>query len=48
MGPGPAGISQLEYLFSRIVCVSIPLGFIALLVILVIGFLTNDKHADAR
>lgn len=37
MGPGPAGIAQLEYLFSRIVCISVPLGFTVLLVILVIA-----------
>lgn len=37
MGPGPAGIPQLEYLFSRLVCTSVPIGYTILLVILVIA-----------
>ena len=37
MGPGPAGVPLIEYMFARVVCVSVPLGYIALLVILVIA-----------
>jgi len=47
---GPAGIPQLEYLFSRVVCVSVPLGFTALLVILVwagIKYLTSAGEPKA-
>lgn len=36
-GPGPAGIPQIEYMFARVVCVTVPLGYIALLVILIIA-----------
>lgn len=34
--PGPAGIPQLESMFARVVCVSVPLGYTTLLVVLVI------------
>lgn len=36
-GPGPAGIPLIEYMFARVVCVTVPLGYIALLVILIIA-----------
>ncbi len=50
MSPGPAGIPQLEYLFSRIICIIVPLGFTALLVILVwagIKYLTSAGEPKA-
>ena len=34
-GPGPAGIPLIEYMFARVVCVTVPLGYTALLVVLV-------------
>lgn len=49
-GGGPAGIPQLEYMFARVVCVAVPLGYIALLVVLVIAgikYLTSGGEAKA-
>lgn len=44
MDPGPAGIKQLQELFTRIINLSVPLAFIALTVMLVyagIKFITS-------
>lgn len=49
-GGGPAGIPLLEYTFARVVCVTVPLGYIALLVVLVIAglkYLTSGGEAKA-
>ncbi len=49
-GGGPAGISQIEYMFARVVCVTVPLGYIALLVVLVIAgfkYLTSGGEPKA-
>lgn len=50
LGPGAAGVPQIEYLFSRIICLSVPGAFIALLVVLVISgikFITSGGEAKA-
>lgn len=49
-GGGPAGIPLIEYIFARVVCVAVPLGYIALLVVLVIAglkYLTSAGEAKA-
>lgn len=48
MDPGPAGIKQLQELFTRIINLSVPLAFIALTVMLVIAgikFITSGGEA---
>lgn len=45
-----AGLPQIEYLFSRIVCTTVPLAFIAMLVMLIIAgikYLTSAGEAKA-
>lgn len=49
-GPGPAGIPQLQYLVARLVCISVPMGFTAMFVVLVIAgfkFLVSAGEAKA-
>lgn len=49
-GGGPAGIPLIEYMFARVVCVAVPLGYIALLVVLVIAgikYLTSGGEPKA-
>ncbi|MBI2018314.1 hypothetical protein HYS96_01270 [Candidatus Daviesbacteria bacterium] len=49
-GGGPAGIPLIEYIFARIVCVAVPLGYTALLVVLVfagIKYLISAGEAKA-
>ena len=49
-GGGPAGIPLIEYMFARVVCVTVPLGYTALLVVLVIAgikYLTSGGEAKA-
>jgi|GEM_PF-1389842 len=49
-GPGPAGIPLIEYMLARVVCVTVPLGYTALLVVLVIAgfkYLTSGGEAKA-
>lgn len=50
MGPGPAGIDQLQQLLLRVIGLSVGLGFMALLVMLVIGgikYLTSGGDQKA-
>jgi len=49
-GPGPAGVPLIEYMFARVVCVTVPLGYTALLVVLVFAgfkYLTSAGEAKA-
>lgn len=50
MGPGPAGVLQLQELFTRIINLSVGIAFIALLIVLAwasIKFLTSGGDAKA-
>lgn len=47
---GPAGIPQLEYLFARVVCLTVPAAFVVLFIILLMAgfkFLTSGGEAKA-
>lgn len=49
-GGGPAGIPLIEYMFARVVCVAVPLGYTALLVVLIIAgikYLTSGGEPKA-
>lgn len=50
MNPPPAGLNEIEKLVSRVISLSVPLAFVALIVVLVIAgikFLTSGGEAKA-
>lgn len=48
-GGGPAGIPLIEYMFARVVCITVPLGYTALLVVLIIaGFKYLISAGEAK
>lgn len=47
--PGPAGVAQIEYIFGRVICITVPLGYTALLIVLIIaGFKYLISGGEAK